>query len=97
MGVGFAPYLATLVPHLCGVIIRIDTTEVTLPGEGGYDLSALKDEDEEGRYPPVNSNNLQVRFLFSFFFFLFCDYMFKGRIETNVNRRRAGGVGDPPR
>jgi hypothetical protein len=24
------------------------------------------------------------------------DYMMKGRIETNENRRRAGGVGDPP-
>jgi hypothetical protein len=38
-------------------------------------------------------------FMFFFFFSLFVpiNYTFKGRIETNENRRRAGGAGDPPR
>jgi hypothetical protein len=31
------------------------------------------------------------------FFFSSNKYMLKGRIEMNENRRRAGGVGDPPR
>jgi hypothetical protein len=37
--------------------------------------------------------------LFSFFFLLlslYCD-VFKGRMETNENRHRSGGVGDPAR
>jgi hypothetical protein len=40
--------------------------------------------------------SFQFTFLMIFFSLSF-NYMFKGRIETNENRRRAGGVGDPPR
>jgi len=46
IGADFAPFLPTLVPHLCEVVVRSDGEERTAGGEGGYDLSALNDEDE---------------------------------------------------